>query len=82
MLTNLFHEGKASPVGRIVSDCATRNPPSVSRSGGFWCALGNGGCGATLLSDLTVCNQGVMGGAESLNVADEQSAENCAPDRR
>ena len=30
----------------------------------------------------TVCNQGVMGGAELLNVADEQSAENCAPDRR
>ena len=50
MLPNLFHEGKASPVGRIVSDCATRNPPSVSRSGGFWCALGNGGCGASLLS--------------------------------
>ena len=48
MLPNLFHEGKASPVGRIVSDCATRNPPSVSRSGGFWCALGNGGCGAFL----------------------------------
>ena len=62
MLPNLFHEGKASPVGRIVSDCATRNPPSVSRSGGFWCALGNGGCGATLLSSPSARLNGVQSG--------------------
>ena len=42
-------------------------PPPAGRHGG--------GCPSTK-------HQGVMGGAELLNVADEQSAENCAPDRR
>jgi hypothetical protein len=35
-----------------------------------------------VLPTQRLCIQGVMGGAELLNVADEQSAENCAPDRR